>query len=127
MNELGTTLVWLALQVTLVSLAAAALYAVPAPAAGRPGGGAAGLAASVALTAAALCPLPSWWGWGTEAAPAAAVVEAGTPFRRVRRRAHCGRSGSEGRPAAVAVARLRGCGRARAARPRGPPQRWASR
>jgi hypothetical protein len=78
MNELGTTLVWLALQVTLVSLAAAGLYA----ALSRRGAGAlaagAGLAAAVALSAAALCPLPAWWDWGSSAAPAAEVAEAAT-------------------------------------------------
>jgi hypothetical protein len=75
MNELGTTLAWVAVQVTLVSLAAAGLYA----ALYRRGAGAmaagAGLASAVALTAAALCPLPPWWGWRSGRGPSAAAAE----------------------------------------------------
>ncbi len=75
MNDLGTTLVWLALQVTVVSLAAAGLYA----ALSRRGAGAlaagAGLVAAVMLTGAALFPLPSWWGWRSAPAPQPVMVE----------------------------------------------------
>ena len=69
MNDLGVTLTWAAVQVTVVALAAAVWY----PLASRRGPAAltAALfpAVIVALTLAAFCPLPSWWAWQLPAAP----------------------------------------------------------
>jgi beta-lactamase regulating signal transducer with metallopeptidase domain len=65
MNDLVPLLLGVALQVTLLALAGAALYLVAA----RRGPGAAApvaavcLVGCVALTLLALCPLPAWWAW----------------------------------------------------------------
>ncbi len=65
MNDLGLTLLSCAAQVTALALAGAALAALAARR--GPSAGAAvafaGLAACVALTVAAFCPLPAWWAW----------------------------------------------------------------
>jgi beta-lactamase regulating signal transducer with metallopeptidase domain len=65
MNELGINLLWVALQVTLLTTLVLAFTRFSAR--GRPGAGAAitavGLAAAVGLTIVALCPLPAWWTW----------------------------------------------------------------
>jgi beta-lactamase regulating signal transducer with metallopeptidase domain len=80
MNDLGLLLVGAAFRVTLLALAAAALYAIAA----RRGPGAASpvaaacLGGSVVLTLLALCPLPSWWAWQATP-PAAPAAGAPTP------------------------------------------------
>jgi beta-lactamase regulating signal transducer with metallopeptidase domain len=73
MNDLGIELAWSAVQVTLLAVAAAAVYPFaarrPALAAAV---AAAGVGGAVVLTVLTLCPLPSWWGWrAPEAAPPA--------------------------------------------------------
>jgi beta-lactamase regulating signal transducer with metallopeptidase domain len=65
MNELGRTLLWSTLQVTLLAAGVAAVYAVvsrrrPATAVQVT---AAGLAGCAVLTVAGFCPLPGWWTW----------------------------------------------------------------
>ena len=67
MNTLGLTLIWSAIQATLVAVVAILAYASAA----RRGPGAASIIAAghlgitVLLTGLAFCPLPSWWRWGT--------------------------------------------------------------
>ena len=64
MSELGITLAWAALQVTLLSLTGSALDLIPPR---RPSSAAvpgACLAAVFVLTLVVFCPLPRWWSWG---------------------------------------------------------------
>jgi beta-lactamase regulating signal transducer with metallopeptidase domain len=80
MTDLGLTLAWAAVQVTLLALVGAALYAVAARR--RPGAGApiavVCLTASTVLTLLALCPLPMWWNWPlSSTSPSAAIKVAG--------------------------------------------------
>jgi beta-lactamase regulating signal transducer with metallopeptidase domain len=65
MSELLTRLVWSAVQVTLLSLAASLLYAIALRRAPRAAGAAAlaGLAGCVALTVLAACPISPWPTW----------------------------------------------------------------
>jgi beta-lactamase regulating signal transducer with metallopeptidase domain len=65
MNNLGITLVGVAIQVTLVALVAAVLYGVLARRGPEAGSLTArlGLVGIVALTFAAFVPLPRWWSW----------------------------------------------------------------
>jgi beta-lactamase regulating signal transducer with metallopeptidase domain len=65
MNELGTTLAWSALQVSLAGLAAVVLYVLAARRGPRAGAqvATASLAATVLLTLLAFCPLPHGWNW----------------------------------------------------------------
>jgi beta-lactamase regulating signal transducer with metallopeptidase domain len=80
MNTLGITLVWLAVQVTILALAGIALtthMARRAPGAG----GATALATLIAillLTILAACPLPSWWTVRADAKAAATPPPANT-------------------------------------------------
>jgi beta-lactamase regulating signal transducer with metallopeptidase domain len=65
MNELGRTLLWSTVQVTVLSAGVAAVYAVVSRR--RPATAVqvttAGLAGCVLLTLVAFCPLPAWWTW----------------------------------------------------------------
>ncbi len=65
MNTLGIALIWAAVQVTLLGLAAAALCVLAARRDARAGAFvvAGGLVGSIALTVVALCPLPRAWNW----------------------------------------------------------------
>src|SRR5262249_40875127 len=65
MNNLGITLVGVAVQVTLVALVAAVLYGVMARRGPEAGSLTArlGLVGIVALTFVAFVPLPRWWNW----------------------------------------------------------------
>jgi hypothetical protein len=65
MNDLGVTLVWAAVQVTLVTAAAAVIYLFVARHGARAGAlvAAVSLGSTVALTLLAFCPLPSCWAW----------------------------------------------------------------
>jgi beta-lactamase regulating signal transducer with metallopeptidase domain len=75
MNQLGITLVWVAVQATLLAVAAAACYIVAA----RRGPGSAArvaagfLAALTALPILAFCPLPQWPAWQTPSISSASV------------------------------------------------------
>jgi beta-lactamase regulating signal transducer with metallopeptidase domain len=75
MNNLGITLVGVAIQVTLVALVAAALYGVMARRGPEAGSLTArlGLVGIVALTFAAFVPLPRWWNWSAGRERAAPV------------------------------------------------------
>ncbi len=120
MNDLGTLLVWSALQATLLALAAAAVY--PFAARRRPAAGAAvaagALGGAVVLMLLALCPLPAWWDWRAPvpvAPPQAARVDApaaaeppsaaGGDARGRRRAARPGRWVSRGSPGTARPAR----------------------
>jgi beta-lactamase regulating signal transducer with metallopeptidase domain len=64
MNNLETIWIWLAIQVTLITLVGFALSALAARRTAAAGASAAltALAATIVLAALACCPLPAWWG-----------------------------------------------------------------
>jgi beta-lactamase regulating signal transducer with metallopeptidase domain len=75
MNDFGIALIWLAMQVTAMTVAGLALTILTGR--GTPGAGASvartALAATIVLGLLARCPLPSWWSWeGLAALPIAA-------------------------------------------------------
>lgn len=65
MNELGITLLWSAVRVTLVAVVAIALYPVASRHETGAGARMTGLSLAIilALSLLAFCPLPSWWTW----------------------------------------------------------------